>query len=145
MDQEPVTVETSSDVVLNRRQSLLALSLDAKIAAEGGAPSLGTMSPGSSAVLENTARREGAALDALYVEHFVPNFTAFTQSEIAKRFFVAAEPAYRTAMALTSAAGGFANAQAAALKPIQDTCRAEQNLAPYKRRTATRRDLPERE
>jgi hypothetical protein len=139
MDQEPVTVETSSDVVLNRRQSLLALSLDAKIAAEGGAPSLGTMSPGSSAVLENTARREGAALDALYVEHFVPNFTAFTQSEIAKRFFVAAEPAYRTAT------GGFANAQAAALKPIQDTCRAEQNLAPYKRRTATRRDLPERE
>jgi hypothetical protein len=97
LDQEPVTVELPSDVVLKRRQNLL-----------------GTTSPGSTAVLENTARREGTALDALYLEYesYVPNFTAFSQSITAKRFFVAAEPAYRTAMALTSTtAGGFADVE----------------------------------
>jgi hypothetical protein len=103
-----------SDIVLKRRQNLLSLGLDARIAADGGGPSLGTTSPGAPAVLENTARREGTALDALFAEYeyHIENFAAFRQSAIAKRFFVAAEPAYRTAMALTStAAGEFADAE----------------------------------
>jgi Domain of unknown function (DUF4124) len=108
MEQEPITVEEPSDTVLKQRQKLLSLELEARFVIDGGGPFLGPSAPGSPAILENAARREGTALDALYVEYeyFVPNFVAFTQSATAKRFFTAAEPAYRTSMALSSAAAG---------------------------------------
>jgi hypothetical protein len=205
LDQQPITAEQPSDAVIKQRQTLLSLGLEARLAADGGGPSLGSIFAGSPSVLDNAARREGTALDALYVEYefFVPNFAKFTQSATAKRFFAAVEPAYRTGLALIStAAGGFSGreefkyaerwqanygpqlrngqrvrvvamqnrypgssgfnaqtdsaermaiqceqredsayygrnrrsdptAQAAALKGIQDKCRAEQNLAPY--------------
>jgi hypothetical protein len=106
MAQQPVTAEQPSESVLTQRAKLLSMSLDARIVADGGGPAPNRPSLGSPAVLDNTARREGTALDALYVEYesYVNAFTAFNQGPLAKHFFVAVEPAYRTASALTSTA-----------------------------------------
>jgi hypothetical protein len=106
MAQQPVTAEQPSEAVLKQRAKLLSMSLDARIIADGGGPVPNRPSLGSPAVLENTARREGTALDALYVEYesYVTAFSTFNQGPVGKRFFVAVEPAYRTASALTSTA-----------------------------------------
>jgi Domain of unknown function (DUF4124) len=103
MEQQPVTPEEPSALVLKQRASLLSLSLDARIAADGGGPASNKPSLGSAAVLENTARRQGTALDVLWHEYEpdVANFGAFNKGEAARHFFVAVEPAYRTAAALT--------------------------------------------
>jgi len=51
--------------------------------------------PGSVTVAENAARREGVVLDALFAEYepFLPQFQSFTDSNTAKHFFSAVEPA----------------------------------------------------
>jgi hypothetical protein len=112
LNQEAVTAEQPSDAVIKQRQKLLSLGLEARLAADGGGPSMGSTFSGSPAVLDNAARREGTALDALYVEYesYVPNFATFSQSAAAKHFFAAAEPSYRKGLTLIGAAsGGFAD------------------------------------
>ena len=114
MAQEPITPESPSDAVLKRREQLLSLGIDSRIAVDGGGTPRSPSSPGSSTILENTARREGTALDALFSEYesSLPGFIAFTQSTTAKHFFTAAEPALRMNMAQSSiAAGDFADAE----------------------------------
>jgi hypothetical protein len=108
MAQESITTEKPSDTVLKHRQQMLSLSFDARVAADGGGPSLGPSSPGSPSILDNTARREGTALDTLYNEYetFLPGFESFSRSTAAKRFFAASEPALRTSRALSNAAAG---------------------------------------
>jgi hypothetical protein len=105
----------ANETVLKQRRQLLALSLDARIAAAGGGPQQAPTSPGAPTVLENTAHREGTALDALFNEYeaLQSTFAAFGETETAKRFFRAVEPAYRTAAALTSTqANDFAETEA---------------------------------
>jgi hypothetical protein len=114
MAQEPITPEEPSDAVLKHREQLLSLGIESRIAADvGGTPRVPS-SPGSSTMLQNTARREGTALDALFSEYgaSLPAFTAFTQSTTAKRFFTAVEPALRMSMAQSSiAAAAFADTE----------------------------------
>jgi hypothetical protein len=107
MAQEPITGDEPTEVVLKRRQQLLALGFDARFATDGGGPTLGPSAPGSAAILKNAARREGTALDTLYSEYegYLPAIATFNQSATAKHFFVAAEPALRTNMALSSEIG----------------------------------------
>lgn len=112
MMQEPVTAASPTDETLKQRQRLLVLSLDARIANDGGGPPPPDASAGSHAVLDNTVRREGTALDALYAEyeHQLPAFETFTRSATAKSFFTEVDPAVRTVAALMSVAGnGFAD------------------------------------
>jgi Domain of unknown function (DUF4124) len=114
MAQEPITSEEPSDAALKRREQLLSLGIDSRIAVDGGGTPRGPSSPGSSTILENTARREGTALDTLFSEYeaSLPGFIAFTQSTTAKHFFAAAEPALRMSRAQSSiAAGDFADAE----------------------------------
>jgi len=108
MAQEPATPEDPSESALKHREQLLSLGIDSRIAVDGGGTPKGPASPGSSSILEITARREGTALDALFSEYgnFVPAFTAFTQSTTAKHFFAAAEPALRMSAAQSSIAVG---------------------------------------
>jgi hypothetical protein len=116
MAQEAITAEKPGDGVLKHRQLMLSLSFDARFAEDGGGPAAGPSAPGSPPVLENTARREGTALDTLYNEYeaFLPGFAAFTQSKTARRFFAACEPALRTRAALSSVAvNEFADAEEA--------------------------------
>jgi hypothetical protein len=107
MSQEPITADEPTEIVLKRRQQLLALGFDSRFATDGGGPTLGPSAPGSDAILKNTARREGTALDTLYSEYegYLPAIATFNQSATAKRFFVAAEPALRANMALSSEIG----------------------------------------
>jgi hypothetical protein len=114
MAQEPVTSAEPSEAVLKRREQLLSLGIDSQIAADGGATPRSPSSSGTSTILENTARREGTALDTLFSEYeaSLPGFIAFTQSSTAKHFFTAAEPAIRMSAAQSSiAAGDFAEAE----------------------------------
>jgi hypothetical protein len=114
MAQEPITSEEPSDAVLKRREQLLSLGIDSRIAVDGGGTPRGPSSPGSSTILENTARREGTALDTLFSEYeaSLPSFIAFTQSTTAKHFFTAAEPALRMSRAQSSIADDdFADAE----------------------------------
>lgn len=114
MAQEPITSEQPDDAVLKRREQLLSLGIDAKIAAESGRTQRDPSSPGSSTLIENAAHREGTALDTLYSEYqaSIPGFIAFSESATAKRFFAAAEPALRTDRAQASiAANDFADAE----------------------------------
>jgi hypothetical protein len=70
--------------------------------------------------MDNTARREGTALDTLYNEYeaHLAGFETFTQSATAKRFFAACEPALRTSRALSGvAASQFADAEQANYEP----------------------------
>jgi Domain of unknown function (DUF4124) len=114
MAQEPITPEEPSDAVLKHREQLLSLGIESRIAADGVGTPRSPSSPGSSTMLQNTARREGTALDALFSEYgaSLPSFTAFTQSTTARRFFTAVEPALRMSMAQSSiAAGVFADTE----------------------------------
>ena len=114
MAQEPVTSEEPSGAVLKRREQLLSLGIDSRIAVDGGGAPRGPSSPGSSTILENAARREGTALDTLFSEYeaSLPGFIAFTQSATAKHLFTAAEPALRMSMAQSSiAADDFADTE----------------------------------
>src|ERR1700678_572546 len=99
MAQEPITSAEPSDSVLKRRKQLLSLGLDSKLAAQGSA--LDPSSPGSAAMIENVARREDTALDIMFGEYegSLPDFTAFIDSNTAKHFFTAAEPALRVSRA----------------------------------------------
>jgi hypothetical protein len=102
MTQEEVTPETVTDATLKRRESLLALGIDSIITVQGHS------------LIENAARREGTALDALYseFESSLPSFVAFTESAVAKRFFVDVGPALRVNRAESSTAiGQFADAE----------------------------------
>jgi hypothetical protein len=107
MAQEPITEDEPTEIVLKRRQQLLALGFDSRFATDGGGPALGPSAPGSAAILKNTARREGTALDTLYSEYegYLPAIATFNQSATAKHFFVSAEPALRTNMDLLSEIG----------------------------------------
>jgi hypothetical protein len=114
MAQEPIAPEEPGDAVLKRREQLLSLGIESRIAADGGETPRGTSSPGSSTMLQNTARREGTALDALFSEYgaSLAAFTVFNQSTTARHFFTAVEPALRVSMAQSSiAAGVFADAE----------------------------------
>ena len=107
MAQEPITEGEPTEIVLKRRQQLLALGFDSRFASDGGGPTPAESAPGSAAILKNTARREGTALDTLYSEYeaYLPAIATFNQSATAKRFFVAADPALRTNSALLSEIG----------------------------------------
>jgi hypothetical protein len=114
MAQEEVTPEKVTDAVLKRREQLLSLGIDSIIATEGRATPQAPATPGASTIIENAARREGTALDTLYSEFetSLPSFVAFTQSTMAKRFFVDAGPALRVNRAESSIAiGQFADAE----------------------------------
>jgi hypothetical protein len=114
MAQEPVTSEEPGDAVLKRREQLLSLAIDSRIAVDGGGTPRGPSGPGSSTILENTARREGTALDTLFSEYeaSLSAFIAFTQSPTARHFFIAAEPALRMSTAQSSiAASDFADTE----------------------------------
>jgi hypothetical protein len=116
MAQEAIAEDEPSEAVLKRRQRLLALGYDSRIAADGHGPPRGSSAPGSSTMIDIIARREGNALDTLYSEYesFLPGFEAFTQSTTAKRFFAACEPALRTSEALSGVeAAEFAEAEQA--------------------------------
>ena len=104
--QEPIQESSPSEQELRQRRQLLTLTLEYRIATEGGGPSTSQLQPGSKTVLENAVRREGTALDALYSEYeaSLPSFQAFTDSLTAKHFFKAVEPALRTELALSGTA-----------------------------------------
>jgi hypothetical protein len=105
--QEPMPDEAPpSEAVLHRRQDLLSLNLDYRIARDGGGPPSADLAAGSPAVSEYSARHDGLALDALMEEYepYLPQFHTFNDSPTAKRLFRALEPAIRTYIALSSTA-----------------------------------------
>jgi len=106
--QEPPPETTPTEQEFRHRRQLLSLTLEYRIAKENGtsAPASIGLLPGSTTVVENTVRREGTALDALYneYEYSLPAFQAFTDAATSKHFFVAVEPALRTQLALSSTA-----------------------------------------
>jgi hypothetical protein len=104
--QEPVPEEPPSEADLHRRQELLALTLDYRIIKDGGGPPPADLEPGSPAVVEYSARHDGAALDALAYEYEpdLPGIRAFSDSPTTKRLFRALAPAARTYAALSSTA-----------------------------------------
>jgi hypothetical protein len=104
--QDPVPEEVPDESVLRQRRQLLSMALEYCVVREGGPRSTTDLRPGSVTVVENTVRREGVILDALYAEYeaSLGSFQSFTDSALAKRFFVAVEPAIRTEMALSSTA-----------------------------------------
>jgi hypothetical protein len=101
--QESVPEQPPTDAQLHRRQALLALTLDYRIVKDGGGPPPTDLDPGSTAVVEYSARHDGAALDALAYEYEpdLPAFQAFTDSPATKRMFRALAPAARTYAALS--------------------------------------------
>jgi hypothetical protein len=108
-EQEPVSETVSSAKVLAQRRQLLSMALEVCIAKNAPAPASPTgsgLQPGSNTVLENAIRREGATLDTLLYEYepFLQSLHEFSDSGTAQRFFVAAEPALRTQLALSSTA-----------------------------------------
>jgi hypothetical protein len=105
--QEPMPDEAPpSEAVLRRRQDLLSLNLEYRIARDGGGPPSADLAVGSAAVSEYSARHDGLALDALAEEYepYLPQFHAFNDSPTAKKLFRALEPAVRTYTALSSTA-----------------------------------------
>jgi hypothetical protein len=104
--QEPQPENTPSASVLAQRRRLLSMTLEYRIMKDGGGPTGSQLQPGSTTVLENAVLREGATLDTLQYEYepFLASLQAFTESPLAKRFFVAVEPALRTQLALSSTA-----------------------------------------
>jgi len=102
--QEPIPEETPSAETLRRRKELLSLTLDYRIAKDGGGPPRSDLSAGTTAVMDYSARHDGLALDALFEEYepYLPQFHAFTDSPTAKKLLRALEPAVRTYMALSS-------------------------------------------
>lgn len=95
-----------NETVLRRRQDLLSLNLEYRIARDGGGPPSTDLTAGSAAVSEYSARHDGLALDALADEYepYLPQFRSFNDSPTAKKLFRALEPAVRTYMALSSTA-----------------------------------------
>ncbi len=104
--QEPQVANEPTERELRQRRQLLFLTLEYHITTEGGGPVAADLQPGSKTVVENAARREGAALDTLFGEYetSLSAFQAFTDSATAKHFFTAVEPALRTELALSSTA-----------------------------------------
>jgi hypothetical protein len=80
--QEPMPPNAPSEQELRQRRQLLSMTLEYRIAKEGGGPSTAETQPGSRTVVENAARREGTALDALFAEYeaSLPSFQSFTDS-----------------------------------------------------------------
>ncbi len=103
--QEPIPDQTPSAATLRRRQELLSLTLDYRIAKDGGGPQPSDLYAGSAAVSDYSAQHDGLALDALIEEYepYLPQFHAFTDSPTAKNLLRALEPAMRTYRALSSA------------------------------------------
>jgi hypothetical protein len=106
MAQDPMPEDVPSDLILRQRKELLSIALEYRIVKDGGGTSTAELRPGSVTVAENAARREGVVLDALFAEYepFLPRFQSFTDSNTAKHFFAAVEPAFRTERALSSTA-----------------------------------------
>jgi hypothetical protein len=104
--QEPPPADMPTERELRQRRQLLSLTLEYHIAKDNGATPAAGLQPGSTTVVENAVRREGAALDALFTEYetSLPAFQSFTDAAATKRFFVAVEPALRTELALSSTA-----------------------------------------
>ena len=104
--QEPMPETAVSDVDLRQRKRLLAIALEYRVFKDGGGPSTAELRPGSPTIMENAARREGTALDALYSEYegFLIPLQTFADSDTAKHFYAAIEPALRTQLALSSTA-----------------------------------------
>jgi hypothetical protein len=105
-EQEPTPEATVSEKVLAQRRQILSLALEINIAKNSVTPPNTAMHPGPNTVLENAIRREGATLDTIYYEYepYLASIQAFTASATAKHFFVAAEPALRTQLTLSSTA-----------------------------------------
>ena len=106
MAQDPMPEEVPTDLILRQRKELLSMALEYRVVKDGGRTSTTELRPGSVTVAENAARREGVVLDALFAEYepFLPRFQLFTDSNTAKHFFLAVEPALRTERALSSTA-----------------------------------------
>jgi hypothetical protein len=106
MAQDPMPEDVPTDLILRQRKELLSMALEYRVVKDGGRTSTTELRPGSVTVAENAARREGAVLDALFAEYepFLPRFQSFTDSNTAKHFFSAVEPALRTERALSSTA-----------------------------------------
>lgn len=104
--QEAVPEEMPNEATLRRRQELLSLTLDYRIAKDGGGPPPSDLGLGSAAVMDYSARHDGPALDAIVYEYELelPKFHAFIESPAAKKLFRALEPAVRTYLALESTA-----------------------------------------
>jgi Domain of unknown function (DUF4124) len=104
--QDPMPEDVPTDLALRQRRELLSMALEYRVIKDGGGTSTAELRPGSVTVAENAVRREGVVLDALFAEYepFLPRFQSFTDSNAAKRFFAAVEPALRTERALSSTA-----------------------------------------
>jgi hypothetical protein len=104
--QEPIPETPISETDLRQRKRLLSMALEYRVFKEGGGPSTAELQPGSPTIMENAARREGTALDTMYAEYqaFLAPLQAFADSETARHFYAAIEPALRTELALSSTA-----------------------------------------
>jgi hypothetical protein len=93
--QEPMTENVATDDVLAQRRQFLRLALEYQIARNVPASLTSELQPGSDTVLENAIRREGNTVDTLMYEYgsALSSIQSFTDSDMAKRFFAAVEPA----------------------------------------------------
>jgi len=102
--QEPMTEGVASDDVLAQRRQFLRLALEYRIARNGTGTLTTELQPGSDTVLENAIRREGNTLDTLMYEYgpALASIQSFSDSDMAKRFFAAVDPAMRNQLAMWS-------------------------------------------
>jgi hypothetical protein len=102
--QEPMSEYMASDDVLAKRRQFLRLALEYRIARNGPGALTSELQPGSDTVLENAIRREGNTLDTLMYEYgsALSSIQSFSDSDMAKRFFAAVEPAMRNQLAMSS-------------------------------------------
>jgi hypothetical protein len=102
--QEPMTENVARDDVLAQRRQFLRLALEYQIARNVPASLTSELQPGSDTVLENAIRREGNTVDTLMYEYgsALSSIQSFTDSDMAKRFFAAVEPAMLNQLSMSS-------------------------------------------